>query len=325
MAAGEIEISNLHWMMDTLQSLDVGLVIVDRDYRVQVWNGFMANHSGRSPDRVIGQSLFELFPDLPQRWFRRKAESVLMLRNRAFTTWEQRPYLFRFNNYRPITGPAEFMYQNVTFIPIVSADGEARQIGMLIYDVTDQAVSKLELEAANAKLEQLSRTDRLTQLNNRGYWEERLHEEFARLKRNHRPATLVMFDIDHFKKVNDTYGHQAGDEVIRHTAAVLRATIRTTDIAGRYGGEEFAVILVDTAAQDGFTVAERLRHAIAARPVQHEQQAIAYTISLGLAEVSPVLPDHAAWIERADQALYASKHNGRNRATVAAVAAVQES
>ena len=318
MPSGQIEISNLHWMMDMLQSLDVGLLVLDRDYRVQVWNSFMANHSGRNPDRVVGQSLFELFPELPQRWFRRKADTVFTLRNRAFTTWEQRPYLFRFSNYRPITGSADFMYQNVTFIPIMSADGETHHLGVLIYDVTDMAVSKLELEAANVKLEQLSRTDRLTQLNNRGYWEERLQEEFARLKRSHRPATLVMFDIDHFKKVNDTYGHQAGDEVIRHTAAVLRATIRTTDIAGRYGGEEFGVILIDTAAEDALTVAERLRNAIAAKPVHVEQQAIAYTISLGLAEAAPAFSDHTVWIERADQALYASKHGGRNRTTLAA-------
>lgn len=318
MSNGQIELSNVHWMMDMLQSLDVGLLVLDRDYRVQVWNSFMANHSGRSPDGVIGHSLFELFPELPARWFRRKAETVFTLRNRAFTTWEQRPYLFPFRNYRPITGPAEFMYQNATFLPIMSADGEIHQLGVLIYDVTDMAVSRIELEAANLKLAQLSRTDRLTQLNNRGYWEERLQEEFARLKRNHRPATLVMFDIDHFKKVNDQYGHPAGDEVIRHTAAVLRATIRATDIAGRYGGEEFGVILVDTPSDGAMTVAERLRKAIAAKPVLYEQQSIAYTISLGLAEATPALPDYKVWVERADQALYMSKHGGRNRTTLAA-------
>jgi diguanylate cyclase (GGDEF)-like protein len=318
MPSGQIEISTLHWMMDMLQSLDVGLMVLDRDYRVQVWNSFMANHSGRNPDRVVGKTLFELFPEIPERWFRRKAESVFMLRNRAFTTWEQRPHLFPFRNYRPITGPSEFMYQNVTFTPIVSSDGEVHHLGVILYDVTDMAVSRIELEAANAQLAMLSRTDRLTQLNNRGYWEERLQEEFARLRRSRRPGTLVMFDIDHFKKVNDAYGHPAGDEVIRQTAAVLRSTIRTTDIAGRYGGEEFGVILVDTAAQDALVVAERLRNAIAAHPVRYEQQTICYTISLGVAETLDGLADHKAWIERADQALYASKHAGRNRSTLAA-------
>jgi diguanylate cyclase (GGDEF)-like protein len=93
-----------------------------------------------------------------------------------------------------------------------------------------------------------------------------------------------MFDIDHFKKVNDTYGHQAGDEVIRATSRTLKQCMRTTDIAGRYGGEEFAVILIDTTADGATTFAERLRTSIESQPVVHDGKKINYTISLGLAE-----------------------------------------
>jgi diguanylate cyclase (GGDEF)-like protein len=127
-----------------------------------------------------------------------------------------------------------------------------------------------------------------------------------------------MFDIDHFKKVNDTYGHQTGDAVIRMTADILRDTVRTTDVCGRYGGEEFAVILVNTRQADALTVAERLRTRIEACTVEHEAQNIRYTISLGVAELAGAMPDYKAWLERADQAVYESKHAGRNRSTVAA-------
>ena len=307
--------------MNMIQTIDVGLVVIDVEYRIQVWNGFMANHSGKAPHDVIGKNLFATFDTIPETWFRHKAESVFLLKNRAFTTWEQRPFLFRFRNYRPITGTAETMYQNITLIPLVSADGKVSHIGIIIYDVTDMAVGKMQLEQANDELEALSRTDRLTGLNNRGYWEECLIAEFKRVHRTKAPCTLVLFDIDHFKKVNDTYGHQAGDEVIRVTAKLLTECKRTTDIAGRYGGEEFAVILIDTVPEGAMVFAERLRKQVENHTVTHDGKDIRFTISLGLAQCSEDIRDHPHWIECSDQALYKAKQSGRNRSIVYSAAA----
>lgn len=310
------DIKELHWLMDMVQNLDAGLVILDRGYDIHLWNGFMANHSGLSPTHAIGRNLFELFPEIPRRWFQRKLDSVFQLKTRSFITWEQRPFLLRFKNYRPITGLAEFMYQNLTLIPLASASGAVDHVGVILYDVTDTAASRLELESANAQLAELSRTDRLTGLNNRGHWEECLRNEFSRCLRTRQPASLVMFDIDHFKKVNDTFGHQAGDEVIRVVARVLLESIRATDTAGRYGGEEFGVILPATAAVDGRVVAERMRLRIEQTPVTHEGQTIAFTISLGIADFHPEMSNHAEWLSRADQALYQAKEGGRNRTVI---------
>ena len=315
-SSGKIDIRDLHWMMDMLQSIDVGLVVLDRDYRIQIWNSFMANHSVVGTEKAIGQSLFELFPEVPQQWFKRKAEPVFELRSRTFTVWEQRPFLFRFKNYRPITGSAPFMYQNVSFIPLVSSNGQVDHVGLIVYDVTDQAVGKLALEVANEKLEHLSRTDRLTGLFNRGHWEETLLLEFKRARRTGQPFSLMMFDIDHFKKVNDTYGHPAGDEVIRRTAAALGDCIRETDVAGRYGGEEFAVLLVNTAAADAQVVAERIRTTVEAQTVSHDGRDIRYTVSLGIAEMTGDIQSHEQLIQQADEALYASKQGGRNRVSI---------
>ncbi len=313
MDKGKIDIREMHWFINMLQALDVGLVVLDRNYQVQVWNSFMENHSGLRPNKVIGQQLFALFPDIAESWFRRKAESVFHLGSRAFITWEQRPFLFRFKNYRPLTGAAAFMYQNVTLVPLASLDGNVDHLGLIIYDVTDMAVHKLELQQANERLERLNRIDHLTQLYNRGTLEECLEREFQRSRRTFQSCSLLMFDIDYFKKINDNYGHQAGDAVLQATAATLKEALRTTDIAARYGGEEFCVILIDTNAKEAQLVAERLRRNMAERHVLYEGQEIRWTISSGIAELTELMDDHGQWLECADRALYEAKRGGRNQ------------
>ncbi|WP_199608935.1 sensor domain-containing diguanylate cyclase [Flocculibacter collagenilyticus] len=317
MPNAQIEVSEIHWLMEMFQTVDVGLVVIDQEYKIQVWNGFMENHSGLRPSQVREDDIFELFTELDEEWFRHKSEPVFKLKNRAFTIWEQRPYIFKFKNYRPITGSAEYMYQNATFIPLSDVTGVVQHICIIIYDVTDVAVNKLELEKANTLLGEQSRTDRLTNLNNRGHWEECLKREFKRLRRRgSKGSSLLMFDIDHFKKVNDGYGHSAGDAAIIHCANVLRANLRETDVAGRYGGEEYAVILTDTNAEDAKIFAERIRKAIEESVVKYEENEIRFTISLGIAEYSDSLANHTKWIEASDEALYQSKEGGRNQVSV---------
>jgi len=314
--SAQIEITELHWMMDMFQSIDVGLIVLDRKYNVQVWNGFMADHSGVAAQEIIGKNIFQFFPDISVDWFTRKAESVFLLNCRSFSTWEQRPYLIKFKNNRPITGPADFMYQNITLIPLTSVNGKVNQIGIIVYDVTDSATNSSELAKANDKLQALSRTDHLTQLYNRGYWEQRLKEEFLRSLRTSQPCSLIMFDIDLFKQVNDEYGHQAGDEVIRFTADQIRDKIRATDIAGRYGGEEFGIILIDTTAESAHFMAERLRKSIESIELEFEDFNISYTISIGVAELHPLMEDYHEWVEVADRALYQAKNAGRNKVVI---------
>ncbi len=310
------ELEELHWLMGVTHNINVGLVVIDVDYNIKLWNNFMVNRSGKRADVAMGANIFDLFPEVSSSWFIRKVESVITLANRAFTTWEQRPYLFKFKNYRPITGSAEFMYQNITFLPLKGIDGNINNIAIVIYDVTEAAIGKEALEEANIELERLSQTDRLTQLNNRGHWEERLESEFDRYKRTGQATTLIMFDIDHFKKVNDTYGHQAGDEVIRQTSETLRRTIRKTDVAGRYGGEEFGVILVDTQSANAMILAERLRKRIEALTIKYDDLVIKFKISIGIAELNKDVASYKEWLEHSDKALYYSKENGRNQSTL---------
>ena len=309
-------LNEFHWLMDVLHSIDVGLVVLDLDFKIKLWNGFMQNHSAKDSADVLDRSVFSVFPELPESWFRRKLQSVSVLQTTAFTTWEQRPYVFRFNNYRPVTGSARYMYQNCTMLPLNDARGSVQHICVIIYDVTEVAVNRLQLQKANEQLHRISRTDGLTGLLNRKTWEQSLHQEFKRYQRHKHSCSLVMFDIDHFKRINDGYGHPAGDEVIRRTASALMDGIREVDVAGRYGGEEFGLILVDTDAQGAKHVAERLRTTIEASSVHYEKDVINYTISLGIAEMNPQITDPTMWIDAADRGLYKAKKSGRNNSVI---------
>lgn len=316
MSLDEMEVSSFHWLVDMLESVEVGLVVIDLEFRVQAWNGFMEHHSGITASRIRDKVLFDVFPDIPEAWLTRKVDSVALLNTRAFTSWEQRPYLFKFRNTRPITGTEEYMFQNLTISPLSGSDGQVQKICLMVYDVTDVATGKRALERANEQLAKLSMTDRLTGLLNRGTWENLIDAEFERYRRYGHDTVLVMFDIDHFKAVNDTHGHLAGDEVIKHTAQTTRDNLRHADRPGRYGGEEFGVILPETDAKGASVICERIRQAIEQSTVQTEVAPIQYTISIGIAPLTDGPENYMQWLQQADEALYAAKEGGRNRVEV---------
>ncbi len=170
-------------------------------------------------------------------------------------------------------------------------------------NVTDR--KRVELQLAR-----LAATDPLTSLPNRRYFLEAASRELERLRRFKVPAAVVMLDIDHFKAINDTYGHAAGDEALRQVASVATAHLRAVDILARLGGEEFALLLPGTSEHGAMIVAERLRTALAEGPVHHE---FGITASFGVAEVSGDDTGIDDALRRADAALYAAKHSGRNR------------
>ncbi len=309
-------ISEMHMLLGIVNNVDVGLVVLDRDFRIKLWNQFMSNHSSYNPSAVTDKNLFEAFPELPKQWLKKKMDTVFLLNNRAFSSWQQRPYLMKFNSYNPITGRSDTMYQNITIFPLTGVSGEVEHICLMIYDTTDAAMDEQALQAANSELDRLGRTDGLTGLLNRRAWEEQLLGEFKRNARSLQPVSLVMFDIDHFKRVNDTYGHQAGDEVIRLVSKLLLESKREIDIGGRYGGEEFCVILPETDQQGARHFAERLRKSVEQQVIDYEGQKIHCTISLGIAQIDEQTGGHLAWLEQADKALYHSKESGRNRTSL---------
>lgn len=176
-----------------------------------------------------------------------------------------------------------------------------------------------ELESANHKLAELSTTDALTGVRNRRYFDQVLEREFNRAFREREHLSVLMLDIDHFKIVNDDYGHQVGDEALRVVAKVLLDIVhRTTDLSARYGGEEFAIILPNTEVDGAYKVAEKIRIKISEQILDAEDKQFSLTVSIGIMGDAPSAGDNAdSWLKEADDALYAAKEGGRNKVVLA--------
>lgn len=184
-------------------------------------------------------------------------------------------------------------------------------IGFITYNLAIQLHQQKEL------LKQLSRTDGLTGLYNRYYWEARTTESIAVARRNHQPMALILLDIDHFKSINDTYGHVAGDQVLKQVAQLLRLNLREGEVLGRYGGEEFALLLPNTSQDAAYATAERLRLLVEQGLYEIDERltGLRCTMSLGVA-VFREGHGYSEWFRAADAALYQAKHIGRNATVV---------
>ncbi|PHS18800.1 MAG: hypothetical protein COA86_06395 [Kangiella sp.] len=202
------------------------------------------------------------------------------------------------------------MYQVFACIPV-----------LVIYPLLVGFTShKLGLKVADkqAKLISLSRIDGLTGLNNRRYWENQLDRSFKLNKREESSTSVIFIDVDHFKKINDQYGHIVGDEVLQKISSLIEETARETDICGRYGGEEFCILLPKTGKLEAEILAERLREKVANTNL-HSKLDIKGSISLGISELSGEMNSYSEWLTIADNALYKAKSNGRNQTVVATV------
>jgi diguanylate cyclase (GGDEF)-like protein len=184
----------------------------------------------------------------------------------------------------------------------------------LLSALAAQGVIAYEKALLFARVQELATTDGLTGLHNRRHFTDLATRLVSAAKRNHRSLTAMMIDVDHFKKINDSYGHATGDEVLQAVADVLRATVRDHDVLGRYGGEEFALVLPEMDG-DPVQAAERLRGAVADVAVPARTGPVRATVSIGIAELKPddTLSD---LLSRADDGLYRAKLDGRNRVVV---------
>ncbi|MFA9216315.1 MAG: GGDEF domain-containing protein [Sphingomonadaceae bacterium] len=197
----------------------------------------------------------------------------------------------------------------------VHAGGE---LVMLCSDVTHQKQVELELLAAQGELERLAHTDELTGVPNRRQFLSVLDSELLRARRYHHPLCLAMLDLDHFKGINDRYGHAGGDQVLRHFTSFLRQHLRAVDVLGRLGGEEFALLLPETHSDEALFVLRRIMEQLAQAPLDQLAPGLRYTFSGGLVMLSEQDPASAEWmLAQADGAMYRAKNAGRNRIELA--------
>ena len=193
---------------------------------------------------------------------------------------------------------------------IMMRDGDQLKIGRTIF----KFIVGGNMEAQyHEEIYRLMTVDGLTELHNKRFFSESLEKEISRAKRYERPFSLVLFDIDHFKKINDTYGHLAGDAVLRQLGALIRGRVRRDDVPARTGGEEFAVILPEVSCEGAVILADKLRRSVEDSTFRFEGTIIPVTISLGVAEWDPNIEDPAELVKRTDEKLYDAKRSGRNR------------
>ena len=188
------------------------------------------------------------------------------------------------------------------------------QLEKLVFERTKALQEEItKRRIAQEKLRQLAITDGLTQVFNYRYFMELGRREFERVKRYHRQLSLIIVDIDHFKKTNDTYGHAAGDGALRVVAQICRKILRSVDILARIGGEEFAVLLPETGLQQAWLVAERLRSNVSRAVMRSRRGEIRLTLSLGVGTVDEETENFEGLLRSVDSALYTAKRNGRDR------------
>jgi diguanylate cyclase (GGDEF)-like protein len=197
------------------------------------------------------------------------------------------------------------MQQSCTMGPVRNEQGEIDYIFISVHDVTEAVNFEQKLLEMNMK-------DSLTGINNRRSLEIHLQDEIERHNRYNRPLSLIMFDIDHFKQINDTYGHQCGDYILKSLTAVIEKTIRKEDVLARYGGEEFCCLLPETPINAAAILAERFRKNVAQKAYHYQGNKINVTISLGVSTLTPDVINEDMLLKKADEGLYKAKNTGRN-------------
>lgn len=287
------------------ETINTGLVVLDKNMTVKHWNRWMTLHSGISADDIVGKKLFEVYPQLERPHFLRNCRTVLAFGNFSFFSQKLHQYLF------PMPAPGsrahefEFMQQTCAMGPIRNEQGEIEGLYLSVQDVSDMV-------SYQKKLVRLNQTDYLTGAYNRNFMENQLIKEIERCKRFKGELSLLMIDVDHFKSVNDNYGHQCGDAVLKEITKRCSAKIRATDFFIRYGGDEFCCLLTETPHQAGYKVAEQLRCAICDHPFEFDGTPFTCTISLGVASFDATDNNLEDLLKKADNALYLAKNKGRN-------------
>jgi len=287
-----------------LDHLAEGVYFVDRERQILYWNRTAEEISGYPASEVVGRSCHDGILDHRDEHNIALCEAHCPLVKSMETgrSVEKRVFLKRRDGLRlPV---------NVRVVPIRDDQGEIVGAVEVFHDVS----AELEVERLNEELKQLVRVDALTGIPNRLALDEAMEREYQRFLRYGTPFTLIYADIDYFKSINDRFGHLIGDHALRWFAGRLQLALRRTDLVGRYGGEEFLILLSATRLEEGAALAEQLRGYLLGERFPESGQAI--TASFGVAEIcADGTPE--SLLDRADRAMYRAKQEGRNRVVIA--------
>lgn len=309
---------------DVLNSLTANIAVLDsRGVIIAVngaWKRFARENDGDGATFYVGTNYLMICEDAARRGGEETAVAALRgiqevmrgeredftLEYPCHSPTEERWFLLRVTRFsRQAAARFVVAHENITVRKRV--EEELRRAKQAI------ELANRELQEALSREQVWARVDALTGALNRRYFFDLAEHEFAVARRYHHPLSVILFDVDHFKQINDTQGHQCGDEMLKRVAEAALSQLRETDILARYGGEEFIVLLPESAAEQAAVVAERIRHHVAAHRMETSQGEVAVTISAGVAELLAEEDNLDRLIHRADRALYAAKQAGRNR------------
>jgi len=293
-----------------------GIIILDEDLNVLAWNKWLEIYTKIKEKDILSKNICKYFPYINEKKLKRKAKTVLVTNNPSFLSLNTNRYLINIPVSNITNTIFESMQQDITILPY---DIEKKYICIYIYDNTLMCEINQKLEKANEELVDMSHRDPLTQIFNRRYFSEQSKKIKSFSQRNNNiPFSIITLDIDKFKKINDTYGHLVGDEVIIKVAHIIEAEVRTSDIVARFGGEEFVMLLQDCNLDDAYKVAEKVREDIEKTSISvHIDTEVKFTVSIGVAQFSEVDNNNIELtLSRADEALYKAKNIGRNKTVV---------
>ena len=297
-------------------TVDNGIIILDKDLSIIGWNHWLEIFTGKSSQEVINKNFCELYSYINKQKLQRRIKTVLVTNHSTFYTMDQNNFLIDIPYKNATNTKFTSMQQNVTIVPY---NVEKEQICIFIYDNTSLSETNAKLNDLNHELQELSHRDYLTGLYNRRFFAEESARTILLSLRNNSQFSIISMDIDKFKKINDKYGHVAGDNVIITVADKLQELIRKSDIAARFGGEEFILLLNEISSENAVKVAENMRQIIEDLEVVYEENKIKFTLSFGVAQFDTFKDNNEIQntIARADKALYEAKNSGRNKVILA--------
>jgi diguanylate cyclase (GGDEF)-like protein/PAS domain S-box-containing protein len=303
------------YMVDHVSS---ALIATDMDFKVIYWNKSAENLYGWKEIEALGRNIDEICGTGFAEGQKEIAQQILAIEK----TWRGEL------KQRHRSGAEIWVDASVTLLE----DERGIPLGSVTinHDVTERKLAEDELRRTKESIEQInltlrrafereqlvSRTDSLTGAFNRRYFFELLEYEFAASRRYQRPLSLVMFDVDFLKKINDTWGHQTGDEILVEAVRAVRLELRDSDVLARYGGDEFVILLSSSDEQDAFTVLDRIHRRIQTTFIRAGGKKLGITISAGIASLQPDMGKPGQLVMQADRALYSAKNAGRNRLVV---------
>ena len=290
-----------------LDSMDSGFIIVDKDLKIRFWNKWLQIHTGQLAKEVEDKKLDELFQIENSTSIKRKIKTVLAMKSTVFYNAHSAKPLIEISRPHITNSIFDIMKQKVT---ISLYNAHENLVCINIVDETLLHEANYRLEQNVKTLEEISSIDSLTKIFNRSKFYERINHEIKIADRYNIELGLIFFDIDYFKKINDTYGHKSGDDVLVEISSKVSAYIREVDTFARWGGEEFVILLPGSSAQSTFKLAEKCRLLI--KSTEFTDKKIHVTSSFGVSNYQSGETLNKLFL-RADKALYKAKDNGRNQ------------